>query len=84
MSTSSRLLRNLFALMVGVCLCSPGGQAKADGIEYVQVPSAAMGRDIPVALQAGGPHAVYLLDAFNAAPGGEQLGQCRRVQHPGR
>ncbi|NIH97645.1 S-formylglutathione hydrolase FrmB [Mycolicibacterium fluoranthenivorans] len=68
MSTSSRLLRNLFALMVGVCLCSPG-QAKADGIEYVQVPSAAMGRDIPVALQAGGPHAVYLLDAFNAAPG---------------
>ncbi|MDT5151734.1 MAG: hypothetical protein QOI01_3467 [Mycobacterium sp.] len=32
------------------------------------VPSAAMGRDIPVAFQAGGPHAVFLLDAFNAAP----------------
>ena len=32
------------------------------------VPSAAMGRDIPVAFQAGGPHAVVLLDAFNAAP----------------
>ena len=32
------------------------------------VPSAAMGRDIPVAFLAGGPHAVYLLDAFNAAP----------------
>lgn len=32
------------------------------------VPSAAMGRDIPVAFLNGGPHAVYLLDAFNAAP----------------
>ncbi|MGJ6123870.1 alpha/beta hydrolase family protein [Mycolicibacterium sp. Y3] len=53
--------------MVGVCLCSTG-QAKADGIEYLMVPSAAMGRDIPVAFQAGGPHAVYLLDAFNAGP----------------
>ena len=30
------------------------------------VPSAAMGRDIPVAFQAGGPHAVVLLDAYNA------------------
>ena len=34
----------------------------------LMVPSAAMGRDIPVAFQAGGPHAVVLLDAFNAAP----------------
>lgn len=41
--------------------------AKADGVEYLMVPSAAMGRDIPVAFQAGGPHAVYLLDAFNGA-----------------
>ena len=32
------------------------------------VPSAAMGRDIPVAFQGGGPHVVVLLDAFNAAP----------------
>ena len=32
------------------------------------VPSAAMGRDIPVAFQGGGPHAVVLLDAFNGAP----------------
>lgn len=45
-----------------------GGVAHADGVEYLQVPSAAMGRDIPVAFQAGGPHAVFLLDAFNAAP----------------
>jgi hypothetical protein len=34
----------------------------------LMVPSAAMGRDIPVAFQAGGPHAVILLDAFNAGP----------------
>ena len=32
------------------------------------VPSTAMGRDIPVALRAGGPHAVYLPDAFAAGP----------------
>jgi S-formylglutathione hydrolase FrmB len=42
--------------------------ASAAGVEYLMVPSAAMGRDIPVAFQAGGPHAVVLLDAFNAAP----------------
>jgi len=43
------------------------GTAKAD-FETLMVPSAAMDRDIPVAFLAGGPHAVYLLDAFNAAP----------------
>jgi S-formylglutathione hydrolase FrmB len=42
--------------------------ASAAGVEMVTVPSAAMGRDIPVAFQGGGPHAVVLLDAFNAAP----------------
>jgi len=42
--------------------------AKADPVQYLLVPSAAMGRDIPVAFQAGGPHAVVLLDAFDAAP----------------
>ncbi|MET0896275.1 MAG: alpha/beta hydrolase family protein [Mycobacterium sp.] len=44
------------------------GTAHADGVEYLQVPSAAMGRAIPVAFQGGGPHAVILLDAFNGAP----------------
>ncbi|MGI9125301.1 MAG: alpha/beta hydrolase-fold protein [Mycobacterium sp.] len=42
--------------------------ATAAGVEYLMVPSAAMGRAIPVAFQGGGPHAVVLLDAFNAAP----------------
>lgn len=44
------------------------GAARAAGYESLMVPSAAMGRDIPVAFLAGGPHAVYLLDVFNAAP----------------
>jgi S-formylglutathione hydrolase FrmB len=55
------------ALAVGLWVASPQ-VAKAAGVEFLQVPSAAMGRDIPVAFQAGGPHAVVLLDAFNAAP----------------
>ncbi|BBX41145.1 esterase family protein [Mycobacterium simiae] len=44
------------------------GKVRAAGYESLMVPSAAMGRDIPVAFLGGGPHAVYLLDAFNAAP----------------
>lgn len=46
---------------------APNGHA--DGFETLMVPSAAMGRDIPVAFLAGGPHAVVLLDAFNAGEG---------------
>ncbi|WP_313673441.1 alpha/beta hydrolase family protein [Mycolicibacterium sp.] len=42
--------------------------ATAAGPEFLMVPSAAMGRDIPVAFQGGGPHVVVMLDAFNAAP----------------
>jgi S-formylglutathione hydrolase FrmB len=55
------------ALATGLWAASPI-PAKAAAVEYLMVPSAAMGRDIPVAFQAGGPHAVFLLDAFNAAP----------------
>ncbi|MCV7177043.1 alpha/beta hydrolase-fold protein [Mycolicibacterium sphagni] len=47
----------------GVTACP---SAHAVAVEYLQVPSAAMGREIPVAFEAGGPHAVYLLDAFDA------------------
>ena len=67
------LLRTLFRTMcaltlaAGLWMASPH-TANAAGVEYLMVPSAAMGRDIPVAFQAGGPHAVFLLDAFNAAP----------------
>jgi S-formylglutathione hydrolase FrmB len=54
-------------LAAGMSLASPH-TARAAGVEYLMVPSAAMGRDIPVAFQGGGPHAVFLLDAFDAAP----------------
>ena len=60
------------ALSVGLIgatvVAGPTGEARAAGFESLMVPSAAMGRDIPVAFLAGGPHAVYLLDPFNAAP----------------
>jgi diacylglycerol O-acyltransferase / trehalose O-mycolyltransferase len=35
-------------------------------VETLMVPSAAMGRDIPVKFQGGGSHAVYLLDGLRA------------------
>jgi S-formylglutathione hydrolase FrmB len=59
------LLRTVLAVVLGLCLWT-AGQAKAAAFDYLMVPSAAMGRDIPVAFTPGGPHAVYLLDAFNA------------------
>jgi S-formylglutathione hydrolase FrmB len=58
----------LAVLLGGVTLTATGVKARAAGVETLMVPSAAMGRDIPVAFMAGGPHAVYLLDAFDAAP----------------
>jgi S-formylglutathione hydrolase FrmB len=63
------LFRTVCALVLamGMWLASPH-VARAAGVEYLMVPSAAMGRDIPVAFQGGGPHAVFLLDAFDAAP----------------
>lgn len=35
-------------------------------VEYLQVPSPSMGRDINIQYQGGGPHAVYLLDGMRA------------------
>ena len=35
-------------------------------VETLMVPSAAMGRDIPVKFQGGGSHAIYLLDGLRA------------------
>jgi S-formylglutathione hydrolase FrmB len=60
-------LRAALAAVLTVCLWS-AATAKAATVETLMVPSAAMGRDIPVAFQAGGPHAVVLLDAFNGGP----------------
>jgi diacylglycerol O-acyltransferase/trehalose O-mycolyltransferase len=35
-------------------------------VEYLAIPSPAMGRDIKVEFQGGGPHALYLLDGIRA------------------
>src|SRR6201990_2136268 len=67
----SAVLRVLCAAVLAITVGSVtlgAGKARAAGFETLMVPSGAMGRDIPVAFLAGGPHAVYLLDAFNAAP----------------
>src|SRR3984957_15116736 len=68
----STLLRVLCiaALTLGVGVVAAGitGKAAAAGYETLMVPSGAMGRSIPVAFLGGGPHAVYLLDAFDAGP----------------
>ncbi|MGA5462703.1 alpha/beta hydrolase-fold protein [Mycobacterium sp. NPDC050041] len=67
------LVRGLLSVLLAAGLwgavgTTSGTTAGAEPVEYLMVPSAAMGRDIPVAFQGGGPHAVFLLDAFNAAP----------------
>lgn len=68
----SMVLPLLFvAVLSGGLECVPAtniAAAYAAGYETLMVPSTAMGRDIPVAFLAGGPHAVYLLDAFDAGP----------------
>jgi S-formylglutathione hydrolase FrmB len=61
------LLRMALSAVLVLCLYSAAA-AKAAGVEYLMVPSAAIGRDIPAAFQGGGPHMVVLLDVFNAAP----------------
>jgi S-formylglutathione hydrolase FrmB len=64
------VVRLLRLILLSVLLLSlwNAAVAKADSVEMLLVPSAAMGRDIPVVFQGGGPHAVVLLDAFDAAP----------------
>jgi S-formylglutathione hydrolase FrmB len=70
----SVLLRVLCVAVLSIALAVVGltagstGAAKAAPFETLMVPSGAMGRDIPVAFLAGGPHAAVLLDAFNAGP----------------
>lgn len=63
----------LTALLLAGLVAVVGGSATASAlsrpglpVETLMVPSAAMGRDIPVRFQGGGPHAVYLLDGLRA------------------
>jgi diacylglycerol O-acyltransferase / trehalose O-mycolyltransferase len=64
---------SLAALLLPALLVIGGGAPTASAysrpglpVETLMVPSAAMGRDIPVRFQPGGPHAVYLLDGLRA------------------
>jgi S-formylglutathione hydrolase FrmB len=63
------LVRAVLTVALAAGLWTGTVAAKAADVEYLMVPSGAMGRDIPVAFMGGGPHAVYLLDAFNAGDG---------------
>jgi hypothetical protein len=60
------MLRAALVAILAFCLWADVEAKAESAVEYLMVPSAAMGRDIPVAFLAGGPHAVFLLDAFNA------------------
>ncbi len=75
---AARLPRRLAIATVGAALLAGlvgavGGSATVGAfskaglpVEYLQVPSAGMGRNIKVQVQGGGPHAVYLLDGLRA------------------
>jgi diacylglycerol O-acyltransferase / trehalose O-mycolyltransferase len=63
----------LVALLLAGLTAVAGGSATAGAfsrpglpVETLMVPSPAMGRDIPVRFQGGGPRAVYLLDGIRA------------------
>lgn len=68
MSSLAKFFRVVSAVAMAVGLWGATAPAASAGVETVMVPSAAMGRDIPVSFQGGGPHVVVLLDAFNAGP----------------
>jgi diacylglycerol O-acyltransferase/trehalose O-mycolyltransferase len=58
----------LMALAAIVIQSPTAGAYSRDGlpVEYLQVPSPSMGRDIKVQFEGGGPHSVYLLDGLRA------------------
>ena len=67
------LLRLAAAAVVGAGLVTVTATGTANAfsrpglpVQYLEVPSAAMGRDVKVEFQPGGSHAVYLLDGLRA------------------
>jgi S-formylglutathione hydrolase FrmB len=61
------LLRALLTVVLGIDLwLATSVSARAADVQHLKVPAGAMGRDIPVAFIADGPHTVHLLDVFNA------------------
>ncbi|MCU1701016.1 MAG: diacylglycerol acyltransferase/mycolyltransferase Ag85A [Mycobacterium sp.] len=60
-----------FVVIAGLTGIASAGTANAFSrsglpIEYLEVPSAAMGRNVRIEFQGGGSHAVYLLDGLRA------------------
>src|SRR5882762_3983262 len=60
-----------FVVIAGLTGIASAGTANAFSrpglpVEYLEVPSAAMGRNVRVEFQGGGKHAVYLLDGLRA------------------
>ena len=55
-------------MLPGLVTAPGAGAFSREGlpIEILAVPSPAMGRDIRVEFQGGGPHALYLLDGLRA------------------
>ena len=74
MPRTSRTLSGLLGaaltslIAVGLTNAPPAAAYSRPGlpIEYLSVPSAAMGRNIKVEFQGGGPHALFLLDGLRA------------------
>lgn len=70
-SSHAQLTSLLAALLIAAAcaLTSPSAHAFSRPglpVEYLDVPSASMGRDIRIQFQYGGPHAVFLLDGQRA------------------
>jgi diacylglycerol O-acyltransferase / trehalose O-mycolyltransferase len=71
-ATAAAMLPGLIGVAGGVATAtpiSPAFSSPVAPIEYLEVPSPSMGRDIRVEFESGGPgaHAVYLLDSMEAA-----------------
>ena len=67
--TIAALLAALLPGLIGLGVSTPTARAFSRPglpVEYLQVPSASMGRNVLVQFQYGGPHAVYLLDGLRA------------------
>ncbi len=67
--TVAAVMATLLPGLLGVVGSAPAANAFSRPglpVEYLQVPSASMGRNVLVQFQGGGPHAVYLLDGLRA------------------
>ena len=62
----SIVLMSTLAVMVIQAPAADAYSSEGLPVEYLDVPSPSMGRDIRIQFQGGGPHSVYLLDGLRA------------------